>query len=61
MSKNMWVCPHAIETDWVTCSCKLYDPYETDPKKQLVQYGTCDRNEVCIYKQYMELNKRLKQ
>ena len=60
MSENIWECPHANRTDWGSGSCKLYDPYITDPKKQLVQYGTCDSNENCIYKQYMELSKRLK-
>ena len=61
MGKNMWECPHASATDWGSCSCKLYNPYETDDKKKLVQYGVCESNEDCIYKQYMELSKRLKQ
>lgn len=60
MNENMWKCPYASRTDWGSCSCKLYDPYETDPKKQLVKFGVCKSNSDCIYKQYMKLSKCLK-
>lgn len=58
---NLWECPHASATDWGSCSCKLYDPYITDDKKKLVKHGTCDSNVDCIFKQFIMLEKRIRE
>ena len=58
---DIWTCPHASKTDWGSCSCKLYDPYEIDPKKQFVKFGVCKSNNDCIYKEKLELEKKNKE
>ena len=46
-------CKNGNWTDWGSFSCKLYNPYETNSKKRIVDYGTCEANIRCPYKMYM--------
>ena len=47
-------CPHSSwSMNGSYLVCHLYDPYITDPKKKLVDFGTCNDNLRCPYKMYM--------
>lgn len=54
-------CPHGSWSDNGSLFCKLYNPYETDDKKKIVEHGTCDNNDMCVFKMFNLLEQRIRE
>lgn len=54
-------CPHGSWSDSGSLCCKLYNPYETDNKKKIVECGTCEGNDTCVFKMFNLLEQRIRE